>query len=120
MIANGELVSGAATEDGVGVNLWDRSFTIFYRALSSVPGTSRPLPLPVRAAAKPHASSGNGMRSPAFADSAGSTLFVTLRRLSVGCCSQSFDASVAANNGALYCRMAHERFRLILSGQVNS
>jgi hypothetical protein len=102
MIAIGELVCGAPTEDDVGVNLWDRSFTISYWAPGCVPSASRPLPLPVRAAAKQHAPSGNAMRSPAFADSAGSTLFVTLRRLSVGCCSLSFDASVAANNGALH------------------
>jgi hypothetical protein len=102
MIANGELVSGAPTEDGLGVNLWDRSFTISYRAPGCVPGAVRPLPLPVRAAAKQHVPSGNGMRSPAFADSAGSISFIISCRLSVGCCSQSFDASVAANNGALH------------------
>jgi hypothetical protein len=102
MIANGELVSGATIEDGVWVNLWGRSFTISYRALGSVPDKSGPLPLPVHAAAKQHAPSGNDMRSPAFADSAGSTLFVTLRRLSVGCCSRNFNASIVANNGALH------------------
>jgi hypothetical protein len=36
MIANGERVSGAASEDGVGVNLWDRSFTVII-GLSALP-----------------------------------------------------------------------------------
>jgi hypothetical protein len=45
-----------------------------------------------------------------FADSAGSTLLATLRRVSVDYCSQSSDAPVAAKNGnpAHYRRRANE------------
>jgi hypothetical protein len=84
----------------------------FYRALGSAPGTFRPSLLPVHAAVKPNAPSGTDIpnvgtvmavrllrvRLLAFADSAESTLSVTLRRL----CSLSFDASVATKNGTLH------------------
>jgi hypothetical protein len=99
MIANGELVSGAAIEDRFCASVGDPLFTISYRALS--PGTHLGHAMTVRDVAKRDAPSGNGMRSPAFTDSVGSTLFVTLRRLGVGCCSQSYDASIAVTNGAL-------------------
>jgi hypothetical protein len=39
------------------------------------------------------------IHSPAFAESVESTSFASLHRLSVGCCSHGFDASVAAENG---------------------
>jgi hypothetical protein len=38
MIANGELLSGAATGIGVWGIFWNRTFTIFYGAPGSVPG----------------------------------------------------------------------------------
>jgi len=63
MIANGELVSGAAPETGVWDIGCDRSFTILYRALGSPRGASSPRLLPVRAAAKPNAPSGPKYRS---------------------------------------------------------
>jgi hypothetical protein len=65
------------------------------------------------------------MRLAAFADSAGSTLFVTLRRLRVGCCSLNFDASVAANNGALQLTTARRTndfgrfYRIVLTHDVS-
>jgi hypothetical protein len=111
MIANGELISGTATEGGVWVVFGTRLFTISYCILGSAAGRSRP----VRAAVKPNARSRtevpiakmemavrlSRIRSPALADSAESTLFVNLRLLSVGLLRAGPRRIGRGDNGAL-------------------